>query len=92
MIMTYAFGKSYKRLEAPDFGKAGYEALHQGSAFGVTTRHIIIILRATQALPEFILYRMGGAFAALVTLKSVRSNPLAKRHQEKLTITRVFGN
>jgi len=72
--MQYAFGRSYKRLEALDFDVTAYEAAHQGAALGFLIKHFVFILRIAQRLPDFLLKRCGIALAAMVELRTVNDS------------------
>jgi len=67
--MMYLFGKSYNRLECPDFNEAWYEIDHQGTAWGPLMRHMVWILRIIEAMPECMLKKLGPALAAFMGLE-----------------------
>ncbi len=69
--MTYCFGRSYCRLEEPDFDEAGYDATHGAASLGWVMKHMIWILWTIKSLPEFFLRRIGVALAAFVDLNTV---------------------
>jgi hypothetical protein len=71
--MMYTFGRSYRRLEAPDFDPANHESMHESSKTLTLMKHAIWIFRIIQALPEFLLAHMGYDLATLVELKNVLS-------------------
>jgi len=74
--MMYSFGRMYYRLEAPDFDVTNHELNHEAGKLGFLIKHAIWILRIIQALPEFLLRRLGLAFESMVELKNVDSNPV----------------
>lgn len=73
VIMMYTFGRTYNRLEAPDFDAANHEVNHEAGKMGTLIRHEVWILRIILALPESILQRLGPALAGQVELKNVIS-------------------
>ena len=77
VIMMYTFGRSYNRLEVPDFDPLNHELMHEGSKTLTVMKHLIWIFRIVQSLPEFMLSQMGYQLATLVELRNVRSFLLA---------------
>jgi hypothetical protein len=71
--MMYTFGRSYHRLEVPDFDPANHELMHEGSKTLTLMKHAIWIFRIVQSLPEFLLSHMGYDLATLVELRNVLS-------------------
>jgi hypothetical protein len=71
--MMYTFGRSYHRLEVPDFDPANHESMHESSKMIVFMKHAIWIFRIVQSLPESLLAHMGYDLATLVELKIVGS-------------------
>lgn len=70
-MMKYSFGRTYHRLENPDFDVNEYEAMHEGANMGFLTKHLHWILRILKILPEFVLKRLDPGLAALVETKRV---------------------
>lgn len=70
--MMYAFGRSYKRLEKPDFDVAEYDSTHDAASFGWVIKHFVWILWMVKSLPKFAQKSMGQALATFVTLQDVR--------------------
>lgn len=72
VIMTYCFGRSYRRLEEPDFDAVGHDAGHGAASLGWVMKHNFWILWIVQHLPQFVVRRLGIALAAFVDLNAVR--------------------
>ncbi len=71
VIMTYAFGRSYKRLEKADFDAHEYDSTHAAASFGWVIKHFVWILSIVKSLPTFAQKAMGEALATFVTLQDV---------------------
>jgi hypothetical protein len=71
--MMYTFGRSYHRLEVPDFDPANHELLHEGSKQLTLMKHAIWIFRIVQSLPEFLLSYISYDLATLLEIKNVLS-------------------
>jgi hypothetical protein len=87
--MAYTFGRSYHRLEVPDFDPANHESMHEGSKMLTLMTHAILLFRTIQSLPEFLLSRMGYELATLVELKNVGSLTWFRNVLANETTTRV---
>ena len=68
--MMYTFGRSYHRLQKPDFDPTNHEAMHESSKLLPLMTHVFWLFKPIQYLPESILSRMGN-LATLVELKNV---------------------
>jgi hypothetical protein len=73
----YTFGRSYNRLEIPDFDPANHESMHESSKILPLMTHTMWFFRIIQSLPEFMLSHMGYDLATLVALKNVLSSTYA---------------
>jgi cytochrome P450 len=71
--MQYTFGRSYRRLEIPDFDPKNHESMHESSKVLTLMTHAIWLFRTIQSLPEFMLSHMGYDLATLVELKNAGS-------------------
>ncbi|PMD41073.1 cytochrome P450 [Hyaloscypha variabilis F] len=83
VIMAYTFGRSYHRLEVPDFDPANHESMHEGSKMLTLMTHAILLFRTIQSLPEFLLSRMGYELATLVELKNSMRRQVIQVMSEK---------
>lgn len=71
VIMSYSFGRSYKKLDKPDFDEDDYDATHVAASLAWVLKHFPFLLKMVKALPEFAQKSMGQALATFVTLQAV---------------------
>lgn len=62
-------------MQVPDFGVARYDAMHQGTEFMVTVKHIPIMFTIANNLPKFILDRAGFGLKDVIQERAVRFEP-----------------
>lgn len=83
VVMMYAFGRNFNRLEQPDFDAAGYAAFHNNATLGNLMRHMIWIMRIVKSLPDFVVKKMG---ADLTTFQKVQAVGLSLRFLHTLRV------
>jgi hypothetical protein len=89
--MMYTFGRSYHRLEVPDFDPANHDLMYEGSKMLTVMKHTMWLFRIVQSLPEFVLSHLSYDLATLVEIKNVLStiHGFYKFYQLTKTLTRV---
>jgi hypothetical protein len=70
VIMVYSFGRTYNRLERPDFDVAAYEATHNRTMMGNLMRHMIWLMWIIKSLPFFVAKRL---FPDVISLREVEA-------------------
>ncbi|CZR61295.1 related to cytochrome P450 CYP3/CYP5/CYP6/CYP9 subfamilies [Phialocephala subalpina] len=83
VIMSYSFGRSYKKLDKPDFDEDDYDATHVAASLAWVLKHFPFLLKLVKALPEFAQKSMGQALATFVTLQAECKKQVQETMAEK---------
>jgi hypothetical protein len=69
--MEYSFGRSYNRLDMPDFDALDQESTHKAVSFAHVIKHFHLLIWTVKRLPPSIQKHMGRALATITRLQRV---------------------